>query len=40
MVKRVDLAVYNAYKDTASDKFTGGIQANGVKEDGVGYASR
>lgn len=38
MVKRVDLAVYNAYKDAAAGKFTGGIQANGVKEDGVGYA--
>lgn len=38
MVKRVDLAVYNAYKDTAADTFTAGIQANGVKEDGVGYA--
>lgn len=35
MVKRVDLAVYNAYKDTAEDKFTGGVQANGIKEDGV-----
>jgi basic membrane protein A and related proteins len=35
MVKRVDLAVYNAYKDTAEDKFTAGVQANGVKEDGV-----
>lgn len=38
MVKRVDLAVYNAYKDTADGKFTGGIQANGVKDDGVAYA--
>jgi basic membrane protein A and related proteins len=35
MVKRVDLAVYNAYKDTADDKFTAGVQANGIKEDGV-----
>ncbi|MFD1744596.1 BMP family protein [Rhizobium helianthi] len=38
MVKRVDLAVYNAYKDTADGKFSGGIQSNGVKEDGVAYA--
>ena len=38
MVKRVDLAVYNAYKDAKDGKFTGGIQENGVKEDGVGYA--
>ncbi len=35
MVKRVDLAVYNAYKDTAGDKFTAGVQSLGVKEDGV-----
>ncbi|NKN35344.1 BMP family ABC transporter substrate-binding protein [Agrobacterium sp. a22-2] len=38
MVKRVDLAVYNAYTDTKADKFTGGVQSLGVKEDGVGYA--
>ncbi|MBR0557465.1 BMP family ABC transporter substrate-binding protein [Ciceribacter sp. L1K23] len=38
MVKRVDLAVYNAYLDTQGDKFTGGVQALGVKEDGVAYA--
>ncbi|WP_037079824.1 BMP family lipoprotein [Neorhizobium vignae] len=38
MVKRVDLAVYNAFKDTKDDKFTAGIQALGVKEDGVAYA--
>ena len=38
MVKRVDLAVYNAYADTAADKFTSGVVALGVAEDGVGYA--
>jgi basic membrane protein A len=38
MVKRVDLAVYNAYKDVKDDKFTAGIQSLGVKEDGVAYA--
>ncbi|OHV79055.1 BMP family protein [Rhizobium sp. LCM 4573] len=38
MVKRVDLAVYNAYKDTQGDKFTPGIQALGIKEDGVSAA--
>jgi basic membrane protein A len=38
MVKRVDLAVYNAYTDTKADKFTGGVQSLGVKEDGVGAA--
>lgn len=35
MVKRVDLAVYNAYKDAAEDKFTAGVQSNGIKDDGV-----
>lgn len=38
MVKRVDLAVYNAYNDTKNDKFTAGVQALGVKEDGVAAA--
>ena len=38
MVKRVDLAVYNAYNDTKNDKFTAGVQALGVKEDGVSAA--
>ncbi|MGV8937888.1 MAG: BMP family lipoprotein [Allorhizobium sp.] len=38
MIKRVDLAVYNAYADVKDDKFTAGVQALGVKEDGVGYA--
>ena len=38
MVKRVDLAVYNAFKDTQDDKFSAGVQSLGVKEDGVAYA--
>ncbi|EJJ24599.1 BMP family lipoprotein [Rhizobium sp. CF142] len=38
MVKRVDLAVYNAFNDTKSDKFTAGVQSLGVKEDGVAAA--
>ena len=38
MVKRVDLAVYNAFKDVKDDKFTAGVNALGVKDDGVGYA--
>lgn len=38
MVKRVDLAVYNAYKDLQDDKFTPGVVSLGVKEDGVAYA--
>ncbi|MBA4786229.1 MAG: BMP family ABC transporter substrate-binding protein, partial [Rhizobiales bacterium] len=38
MVKRVDLAVYNAFKDTQGDAFTAGVQALGVEQDGVTYA--
>jgi basic membrane protein A len=38
MVKRVDLAVYNAYNDLKNDKFTAGVQSLGVKEDGVSAA--
>ena len=38
MVKRVDLAVYNAFKDVKDDKFTAGVQSLGVKEDGVAAA--
>jgi basic membrane protein A len=38
MVKRVDLAVYDAYKDLKDDKFTAGIQSLGVKENGVSAA--
>ncbi|MGV2106214.1 BMP family lipoprotein [Agrobacterium vitis] len=35
MVKRVDLAVYNAYADAKADKFKPGLEVLGVKEDGV-----
>ncbi|MCQ2005777.1 BMP family protein [Rhizobium sp. NRK18] len=38
MVKRVDLAIYNAFADTKDDKFTTGIQNLGLKEGGVDYA--
>lgn len=38
MIKRVDLAVYNAMMDAHSGKFTPGLVALGVAEDGVGYA--
>jgi basic membrane protein A len=38
MVKRVDLAIYNAYSDAKNDKFTAGIQALGVSDDGVAAA--
>ena len=38
MVKRVDLAVYNAYSDAEKGKFTPGLQTLGVKDDGVAAA--
>jgi basic membrane protein A and related proteins len=38
MLKRVDVAVYNAFMDAKNDKFTGGFNVLGLKEDGVGYA--
>ncbi|HTN63238.1 MAG TPA: BMP family ABC transporter substrate-binding protein [Devosia sp.] len=38
MVKRVDVATYNAFKDEADGKFTGGVQNLGLKEDGVDAA--
>jgi basic membrane protein A and related proteins len=38
MVKRVDLAVYNAYSDAKNGKFTPGVQTLGVKDDGVAAA--
>ncbi len=38
MVKRVDLAVYNAFSDAKNDKFTSGLQSLGVKDDGVAWA--
>ena len=38
MVKRVDVAVYNAFMDAKNDKFTAGINNLGLKEGGVDYA--
>lgn len=38
MVKRVDVAVYNAFKDLADDKWTSGIYVLGLAEDGVAWA--
>ena len=38
MLKRVDVAVYNVMKSGKDGTFKGGIQALGLKEDGVGYA--
>ena len=38
MLKRVDVAVYNAFMDAKNGKFTGGINDLGLKEGGVDYA--
>ncbi|MEP9370492.1 BMP family ABC transporter substrate-binding protein [Mesorhizobium sp. KR1-2] len=38
MLKRVDVAVYNAFMDTKNDKFTPGFNDLGLKEGGVDYA--
>jgi basic membrane protein A len=38
MLKRVDLAVYEASQDVANGKFTAGDSAMGLKESGVSYA--
>jgi len=38
MLKRVDVAVYNAFKDAKDDKFTGGFNNLGLAEGGVDYA--
>jgi len=38
MVKRVDVAVYNAFMDAKNDAFTYGFSSLGLAEDGVDYA--
>jgi basic membrane protein A and related proteins len=38
MLKRVDVAVMNAFKDAQDGKFTGGINVLGLKEGGIDYA--
>ncbi len=38
MVKRVDTAVYNAFKDQASDNWSSGIYVLGLAENGVAWA--
>jgi basic membrane protein A len=38
MVKRVDNAVYNAFKEAKDGTFKPGVKVLGLKEDGVGYA--
>ena len=38
MIKRVDVAVYDAFSDAKNGEFTAGINNLGLAEDGVGYA--
>lgn len=38
MVKRVDVTVYDAFKDAMNGEFTYGVQNVGLAEDAVGYA--
>lgn len=38
MIKRVDVAVYNAFDDFANDAWTNDVQVLGLAEDGVGAA--
>jgi basic membrane protein A len=38
MLKRVDVAVYNAFMDVKNEKWTTGFNVLGLKEGGVGYA--
>jgi len=38
MMKRVDVAVYDAFNDVNNDEFTAGIQVMGLAQDGVGWA--
>ncbi len=38
MLKRVDVAVYDAFNDVNNGEFTAGIQVLGLAEDGVGWA--
>ncbi|HYE01126.1 MAG TPA: BMP family ABC transporter substrate-binding protein, partial [Alphaproteobacteria bacterium] len=38
MLKRVDVAVYNCFKDAQGGNWKAGTQALGLKEEGVGYA--
>jgi basic membrane protein A len=38
MLKRVDVAVYDAFEDAMNDQWSAGIQVFGLAEDGVGWA--
>jgi basic membrane protein A and related proteins len=39
MIKRVDVAVFDIIKDTATGQFRGGIHELGLKENGVGFVA-
>jgi len=38
MIKRVDVAVFNAFNDARTGNWSAGIQVMGLEQDGVGYA--
>lgn len=38
MLKRVDVAAYNTFKDAMDDNWTSGVQVLGLAEEGVGWA--
>jgi basic membrane protein A len=38
MLKRVDVAVYDAFKDAKDGKFTAGVKVLGLSEGGIGFA--
>ena len=38
MTKRVDVAIYDVFKDAKDDKWTAGVKVLGLKEGGVGWA--
>ena len=38
MLKRVDIATYDSFKDAKEGTWKPGVQVLGLKEDGVGYA--
>ncbi|NLH81264.1 MAG: BMP family ABC transporter substrate-binding protein [Phyllobacteriaceae bacterium] len=38
MVKHVDVAVFDAFQDAKTDKWTSGVRVLGLKENGVGWA--
>jgi basic membrane protein A len=38
MIKRVDVAVYEAFKSAKENRWKAGVSVLGLKEDGVGYS--